>query len=150
MRSTSIILLALLAFMGVALADEGVDGALRITRGSFEYELYHPRGAVVPFRLDVENVGPARVAYVVILVHEQQTGADFEVYSRPLEIPANGRATFGDDEPLTFLVERDGLYTVAAAVYTGAGAHDVRADILHERRLLYVGTARPRPGCFRQ
>jgi hypothetical protein len=26
----------------------------------------------------------------------------------------------------------------------------VRADILHERRLLYVGTARPRPGCFRQ
>lgn len=140
--------LALLLTLLASTAFVATPAGLSIVPRSFEYELNQRRGAAVPLRIDVANEGPEQEAWVLVVVHEASTGAEVELYSQPLVVPAGGRARFDAQDGLSVRLARDGIYTLTAIVFTAGPDGDLRADTLHEPRPIYVGSAQ-RKACHR-
>lgn len=138
MRALLLTLLLLLPLPAVA--------GLSIVPRSFDYELNHSRGAAIPLSVTVANDGEAREAWVLVVVHDVDTGEDVEIYSAARTVPAGGSARFGAAEGLVARLPRDGVYATTAIVFTAGADGDVRAAVLHETRPLYVG-AYQRAGC---
>lgn len=135
MRAATLILALLLAPAALA----ATPGGLSVVPRSFDYEINHPRGATVPLRIDIENDGEDREAWVLVVVHAASTGEDIELYSEPRVIPAGARARFDAADGLSVRLHSDGVYSLTAIVFTAGPAGDLRADTVHELRPLYVG-----------
>lgn len=144
-RMLQVVVLILPIVLGWPAAADPSPG-LSVVPGTFDYPIFVGRGERVRFRVTVLNTGEARDCYVVVLVHDQQTGKDTEVYSPPRRVGAGEQLTFGasSKDGLSHPFPRDGRYSMAAAVYHTEAGHDVRDDIQYERRLIYVGTAIPK------